>query len=266
MKITENMICSVAKEQLMKAVDPNENKPYNEFECYLIVKSGGKKYISINGRDWEFTEDPNHVVLGKGPTEHEIDINIVPIKVQSFINDLRESLISKSFIMQQVGIGDKNYIYKTLKTNNPYTLSEHEFIGEKHFDLKINLGDKVIEYTSVTDPRLGGIVVRKEIPNEMFEKEGVLVNGFYKSETHIVARGTVDLLGDDEIRIDDKSYTIKKVGDRYNIELSPGFGSNMLAKPFGGYKNFKDCVEHNRDKKDPDAYCATIMRDVEGKK
>ena len=33
--------------------------------------------------------------------------------------------------------------------------------------------------------------------------------------------------------------------------------------PFAGYKNFAACVKANSDKKDPEAYCATIMRDVE---
>ena len=35
--------------------------------------------------------------------------------------------------------------------------------------------------------------------------------------------------------------------------------------PFAGYTNFADCVKQNQDKGDPDAYCATIMRAVEGK-
>src|SRR3972149_5116807 len=35
--------------------------------------------------------------------------------------------------------------------------------------------------------------------------------------------------------------------------------------PFAGYTNFADCVRQNQDKGDPDAYCATIMRAVEGK-
>lgn len=33
--------------------------------------------------------------------------------------------------------------------------------------------------------------------------------------------------------------------------------------PFAGYKDFDDCIRKNRDKKNPDAYCATIMRKVE---
>lgn len=33
--------------------------------------------------------------------------------------------------------------------------------------------------------------------------------------------------------------------------------------PFAGYKDFDDCVAKNRDKRDPKAYCATIMRQVE---
>jgi len=35
--------------------------------------------------------------------------------------------------------------------------------------------------------------------------------------------------------------------------------------PFAGYANHAECVERNRDKDDPDAYCASIMREVEGK-
>jgi len=37
------------------------------------------------------------------------------------------------------------------------------------------------------------------------------------------------------------------------------------TKPFAGYSNFDECVSKNKDKKDPDAYCATIMRQAEGK-
>ena len=36
--------------------------------------------------------------------------------------------------------------------------------------------------------------------------------------------------------------------------------------PFGGYRNFNQCVRENKDKKNPEAYCAEIMRKVEGNK
>lgn len=36
--------------------------------------------------------------------------------------------------------------------------------------------------------------------------------------------------------------------------------------PFAGYKNFTDCVSKHQDKRDPHAYCAAIMHQVEGKK
>jgi len=39
-----------------------------------------------------------------------------------------------------------------------------------------------------------------------------------------------------------------------------------IQKPFAGYKNFADCVSQNQDKRDPEAYCAVIMRAVEGEK
>ena len=34
--------------------------------------------------------------------------------------------------------------------------------------------------------------------------------------------------------------------------------------PFGEYESFEDCVAKNSDKEDPEAYCATIKRDLEG--
>src|SRR3990167_2726706 len=36
--------------------------------------------------------------------------------------------------------------------------------------------------------------------------------------------------------------------------------------PMGEFKNFKDCVSKNKDKKNPLAYCASIMRKIEGEK
>jgi len=35
--------------------------------------------------------------------------------------------------------------------------------------------------------------------------------------------------------------------------------------PFASYKNFADCVAKNKNKNNPKAYCATIMRKVEGR-
>jgi hypothetical protein len=34
--------------------------------------------------------------------------------------------------------------------------------------------------------------------------------------------------------------------------------------PFGEYKDFEDCVRKNKDKKDPEAYCARIKEQIEG--
>jgi len=35
--------------------------------------------------------------------------------------------------------------------------------------------------------------------------------------------------------------------------------------PFGQYKDFKDCVKKNQDKKNPRAYCAEIHKKITGK-
>ena len=37
-----------------------------------------------------------------------------------------------------------------------------------------------------------------------------------------------------------------------------------LGEPFSSYKDFADCVAKNQDKKDPEAYCATIKQKTEG--
>jgi hypothetical protein len=41
---------------------------------------------------------------------------------------------------------------------------------------------------------------------------------------------------------------------------------DLEGKPFAGYSNFDDCVRKNNGKSDPEAYCASIMRKVEGGK
>jgi hypothetical protein len=33
--------------------------------------------------------------------------------------------------------------------------------------------------------------------------------------------------------------------------------------PFGKYKSFADCVAQNQDKRDPEAYCASIEQTVQ---
>ena len=39
----------------------------------------------------------------------------------------------------------------------------------------------------------------------------------------------------------------------------------LKGEPFAGFTNFADCVSKNQDKDNPDGYCASIMRAVEGK-
>lgn len=38
-----------------------------------------------------------------------------------------------------------------------------------------------------------------------------------------------------------------------------------VSKPFAGYSNFDSCVKENSDKENPEAYCASIMHQAEGK-
>lgn len=47
------------------------------------------------------------------------------------------------------------------------------------------------------------------------------------------------------------------------LDLTTKKEGDDFQKPFAGYKDFKDCVDKNGNKSDPQAYCATIMRNVE---
>lgn len=48
-----------------------------------------------------------------------------------------------------------------------------------------------------------------------------------------------------------------------NTEVNYFAKGKDVKKPFAGYKDFDSCVAQNQDKKDANAYCATIMRAVE---
>jgi len=50
-----------------------------------------------------------------------------------------------------------------------------------------------------------------------------------------------------------------------NIENEEKSLKGLETKPFAGYANFDACVRANQDKGNPEAYCATIQRQVEGK-
>jgi hypothetical protein len=42
-------------------------------------------------------------------------------------------------------------------------------------------------------------------------------------------------------------------------------GKHIAGDPFGGYKNFSECVEKNKDKDNPEAYCGSIKAKTEKK-
>ena len=71
-------------------------------------------------------------------------------------------------------------------------------------------------------------------------------------------------------RIESSTENMAKQADQRTpllILLSKrGLSVEPVMKPFAGYKDFNECVSRNRDKDDPKAYCAEIMRRVEGNK
>lgn len=63
----------------------------------------------------------------------------------------------------------------------------------------------------------------------------------------------------------EKWATLTEEEKREYVSKLPERGA-AIGKPFAGYKDFDACVAANSDKDDPDAYCITIMRQVEGKR
>jgi len=51
----------------------------------------------------------------------------------------------------------------------------------------------------------------------------------------------------------------------FPVENENAEEKSIEGKPFAGYRDFDACVLANRDKKDPKAYCAEVMRRAEGK-
>jgi SPP1 gp7 family putative phage head morphogenesis protein len=69
--------------------------------------------------------------------------------------------------------------------------------------------------------------------------------------------------GDPE-KIKEEAKEQKKELDEYKKEAKTE-GKAIESKPFASYDNFDDCVTKNKDKENPEAYCAVIMRATEGK-
>jgi hypothetical protein len=62
----------------------------------------------------------------------------------------------------------------------------------------------------------------------------------------------------------DPNTTVERLNETVRECLLSEIAEVPLGEPFGGYKDFNDCVAKNSDKKDPEGYCATIMRKIEG--
>ncbi len=84
-----------------------------------------------------------------------------------------------------------------------------------------------------------------------------------------------DLKGDDLIALEiyGRSYNDLTDVEKEQCKLRKKLANavialvkGMIKKPFADYEDFDECLSKNSDKKDPAAYCASIMRQVEGKK
>lgn len=57
---------------------------------------------------------------------------------------------------------------------------------------------------------------------------------------------------------------VKPAAEEPTIEFPENLGELKLGEPFAGYADFDDCVAQNQQADDPEAYCASIKRQVEG--
>lgn len=156
--------------------------------------------------------------------------------------------------------------------------------GAPIMDMHTNkLVGKMLNYEKKIDPRSGkeGIFLTVKIFDHLITDDMVwdkIKKGEYtgfsmggsaglKLENYQVGGQVAELLK--EIGLFEFS-----VVDRPANQLSTFTGINAIAKsdteeikkPFAGYDNFDACVMDNKDKENPQAYCAEIMRQVEGEK
>ncbi len=61
-----------------------------------------------------------------------------------------------------------------------------------------------------------------------------------------------------------KLVTLKEAKTIPKLNLTEPIPKLKLGEPFADYTSFEDCVAKNPDKDNPEAYCATIKRQVEG--
>ncbi len=67
----------------------------------------------------------------------------------------------------------------------------------------------------------------------------------------------------DEETPGDPESSIELLETRKEFLLSEIFEGIPIGEPFAGYKDFDACVLANKDKDDPESYCAVVMRKVE---
>ena len=99
------------------------------------------------------------------------------------------------------------------------------------------------------------------------ERKGSSVGGYRLG----MSKGEDPVTGDPVNVLDDfRHLETASVEDPCNpLALNEAFSvvaksnSTNLQKPFGGYKDFSDCVSQNQDKDNPEAYCGSIQAVIE---
>lgn len=269
MIITKNMVCPLVVENYNTTHNPYMTVPDVQLFEHLFSEICTKtfkpiqktdNYITIGKRTWIVNND-SAVLLGKmglregrlrpGESINKSDLMESHVNRTSrtqdpanvYVRDMSEVIICNDFRLIQVEPCSKSYVYQRVEKNIDYTLSKINILGEDHWTLRL----PNLEMFGVTNPYEGKpfIIKRGEIPSSPFK----LVE---------VERGKVDIIGNFEFKF------LRPGGVVESYELVGDRGRYIL-KPFAGYTNFDDCVRHNKSKGNPKAYCATIMRRVEGK-
>lgn len=138
---------------------------------------------------------------------------------------------------------------------------------------EVDLNSEGLEYeiNLDTEDELGAKVARKI---ERGDISSVSIGARVKDSEQ--ERGSVDVIGWNELTVCNipgfPSTTTKIDGEEYVTEshyfeqeetdAEDGRGRDV-GEPFAGYDDFNACVRDNQDKRDPDAYCASIKRQVE---
>ena len=164
----------------------------------------------------------------------------------------------RRYTLEELRLAGRSLTERPININHKFRLPYPE---NRTLDSEFNEGERWVEtITQVSDPMLNKLIAERKVRH-------VSIDGRARDHREVdgiepigVAFTGLAFVTDSEIP-GDPLTTVELMETVQEVELKEIMS---FGEPFAGYKDFAHCVAENRDKEDPEAYCASIMRKVEG--